>query len=711
MDADGPEDPLLGFSKIISCDPTFEEQLFSWSSSSAENISKTLQKLNIGCNANRAIFGFRQDQLVNLLPVTVKYGDGSYGPTFANMFCFYCNWRWNESLPQLSMWSAFLANKTDNYPTMLPSWIHAIDDDFDADWMDLYLEIVYLLPPAGFFPFPQNGPRSRMPCLFNPRIHAECEQRVPIGRDVVLCTGKKRSKLYQNPHYALCDADRDDYLNCSSEMYLDPIIMAVYTGLASFTSIIIDEETSSTSSANCSLLMHEACHKNTLAISSLYRPFTIDQGYWSDCSANDVIGLLEGADRCSAIRDASTAETKRSFHGAKRKRTPKYTLYTWLTVFGLSISVVSLVLTLLLVRYIRAANPTYRLTPQLHLVGALLGYNLTYLVRSHLKAFFCKAAAMALHFFLIATFFWSSCVALRVFWSLARLEGQLSPANGPVGYHRRWIMPVVTAFCWGTPLCFVLVCGVIDLAARPGSIGYGADGSCWIGVEASRLAVFAIPSFVAAFFNAILLTASLSIVAFLRRSVGNIRSNGLFKTRVEMAFVALRLLATVGTQWILGFVLFIDHDNAVVETLFTITTTLQGFFVFLAIITTGFMRQRLAIWARFVFRRLRGPARVAPNAAPMNGSSSPRVPAGDIPKPGVDDAANDVVDDAGETNADEASDASRSTDSTRLSMRDRAAAWRVLTRHAGGLGNGTSLVLQSIDEMDAEEGPQSTSQG
>ena len=174
---------------------------------------------------------------------------------------------------------------------------------------------------------------------------------------------------------------------------------------------------------------------------------------------------------------------------------------------------------------------------------------------------------------------------------------------GNLGSGPGQVAGLVVGICWFTPLIFTIICAFLD-NIYPGMIGYGSfnDSSCWIGEESSHMMFFAIPSFVSLFLNILLLSLSLWMMISLQMSLQNIKSDIRFSSHREMAFAALRLIASVGLQWIFGFVLYI-HRSVVTEILFVVTTSLQGFFVALSIITTRFMRALLKRWMAKVFLR------------------------------------------------------------------------------------------------------------
>ena len=248
-------------------------------------------------------------------------------------------------------------------------------------------------------------------------------------------------------------------------------------------------------------------------------------------------------------------------------------------------------------------------------------------------------------------------------------------------------MIVVVILCWGLPLVAVLACVIIDEVTSAGSIGYGAANAiCWIADESSRLFVFAIPSFVSAILNAVLLAISMTFMALLRRVNGNFRSNVQFTRLSEMAMVALRLFASVGGQWVLGFVLYLNR-NPVVETLFTISVSLQGVFVFLSFLSTRIARQRIAMWARIVLRR--GPARVAPSVACVD----PQAPHG-RGMPSSHESASGRRAGKSDDDADVGGTATQSTGSTSVPVLTGRAPWMVVGGHSAGFS------LQSVTEVE-----------
>ena len=66
----------------------------------------------------------------------------------------------------------------------------------------------------------------------------------------------------------------------------------------------------------------------------------------------------------------------------------------------------------------------------------------------------------------------------------------------------------------------------------------------------------------------------------------------------EMALVAVRIFVSVGSQWFFGFLFYIIKDNKIVEYLFVCTTSLQGTFCFLCVVTTRLVRKKVKVWAR-----------------------------------------------------------------------------------------------------------------
>ena len=203
---------------------------------------------------------------------------------------------------------------------------------------------------------------------------------------------------------------------------------------------------------------------------------------------------------------------------------------------------------------------------------------------------------MVLHFFLLASFFWMSAIAVNVFWGFYNLwrNGVPPPPTFPGGM--RPIHYRVIACCWGLPLAATSFCVLLDLVLKPDCIGYGIGESCWIGEEFSRLITFAIPAFVSLFFNLLSAVASLVIMYHLRQQAASLNFH--YPHHREMALVAVRLFVSIGSQWFFGFLLYIIEENMIIEYLFVCTTSLQGTFCFFCIVTRRLWRRKLTIWAR-----------------------------------------------------------------------------------------------------------------
>ena len=72
-----------------------------------------------------------------------------------------------------------------------------------------------------------------------------------------------------------------------------------------------------------------------------------------------------------------------------------------------------------------------------------------------------------------------------------------------------------------------------------------------------------------------------------------------------MALVAVRLFVSIGCQWFFGFLLYVLEDDVIVEYLFVCTTSLQGTFCFVGIVTTRLVRRRLKAWINQHIQRVR----------------------------------------------------------------------------------------------------------
>jgi len=176
--------------------------------------------------------------------------------------------------------------------------------------------------------------------------------------------------------------------------------------------------------------------------------------------------------------------------------------------------------------------------------------------------FFCLPAAMLIHYFFVANFFWSFCVAFNFYQMIVRRNREAETLEKY--YH---------IFCWGVPAVLVFGVGYTDTY---GDLG----GVCYI---TSQLAIFA------AFFlpGLIVVSANTVIFFFIAREIHDtlVQAPQADKREKKKELrVYTSIFISIGLSWIFGFLMTLFPPNnigrVIFLVLFSITTPLQGFLIF-----------------------------------------------------------------------------------------------------------------------------------
>jgi len=179
----------------------------------------------------------------------------------------------------------------------------------------------------------------------------------------------------------------------------------------------------------------------------------------------------------------------------------------------------------------------------------------------------CYTVAILVHFFFIANFCWTFCIAFNFYQMIVRRnrESQLLEK----WYH---------LFSWGLPAVLVICVGA--------SRNYGALGSapgarqCWITNDLARFLTFFIPGLLIISSNGILFF-------FIGREIhetlaGAPKSDQ--RDRKKEFRVYISIYVSIGLSWVFGYLMFLVPNDIVITIfliLFTIITPLQGAFIFI----------------------------------------------------------------------------------------------------------------------------------
>ncbi|KAM3585616.1 uncharacterized protein V6R79_022941 [Siganus canaliculatus] len=280
----------------------------------------------------------------------------------------------------------------------------------------------------------------------------------------------------------------------------------------------------------------------------------------------------------------------------------------WISIVGLVVSVVGLVVTIIhhvsenVYRGSRDNNKSMKLT-QLYIYISLLAFIITYLsgAENHSRMAdiptninssntipkseqyvmpdqgSCTAVAALLHFFLLATFMWTSIYGTELVLLLRPMHRTLPP-NWTTGS---------LAVGWGVPVVVM----VITLAATyrvEDPLRYRQEEFCWLaGVDQNKHFDFAKPMFwgfilplgLILLYNMALLI-QVSMITCRTDPNLNSTNNLSFKKKFLISF---SLCIILGLSWILGYLVLVMSGiaNLVFSIIFCLCTTTQGFLIFL----------------------------------------------------------------------------------------------------------------------------------
>jgi len=176
----------------------------------------------------------------------------------------------------------------------------------------------------------------------------------------------------------------------------------------------------------------------------------------------------------------------------------------------------------------------------------------------------CIPMAIMIHYFFLADFCWSFCVAFNFYQMIVR-------RNREAEAFEKWYHVV----CWVLPLCFCLGVG---FAQKYGDIG----GVCYMTTQLTIFITFFLPGLV-------MISANTVIFFFIAREIHDTLQTAPqthdSKPEKRKEFrVYISIFISIGLSWIFGFLMTLFPPNnigrLVFLVLFSITTPLQGFLIF-----------------------------------------------------------------------------------------------------------------------------------
>ncbi|XP_032783700.2 uncharacterized protein LOC116921485 isoform X4 [Daphnia magna] len=174
----------------------------------------------------------------------------------------------------------------------------------------------------------------------------------------------------------------------------------------------------------------------------------------------------------------------------------------------------------------------------------------------------CRVTAIFLHYFLLATFCWMTIEAYHQYQRFVKVFGTYMP---------RFLLKA-SVVAWTVPLVPVITVLIYDVDSYTGSEGY-----CWIRPTVFYFSVL-IPVIILFLINLILFAL---VVRSIAASGRGLRTNQSESKQAKEKFVAsLMNFILLGMSWIFGFFAIGPTNSVIFSYLFCVTTTFQGFFLF-----------------------------------------------------------------------------------------------------------------------------------
>ncbi|XP_006093308.2 adhesion G protein-coupled receptor F4 [Myotis lucifugus] len=286
----------------------------------------------------------------------------------------------------------------------------------------------------------------------------------------------------------------------------------------------------------------------------------------------------------------------------------------YITCIGLSVSILSLVLCLLIEATVWSRVVVTEISYMRHvcivnIAVSLLTANVWFIISSNFSKKaqdhnWCIAMTFFSHFFYLSLFFWMLFKALLIIYGIL------------VVFHRMMksrMMAIGFVIGYGFPL---IIAGTTVAITMPEK-GYMRHDACWLNWDNTKaLLAFAIPALVIVAVN--LLVVLVVAVNTQRPFIGSSKSQDVAIIRRISKNVAI-LTPLLGLTWGFGVATLIKGNSLIFHIIFALLNAFQGFFILLF---GTIMDHKIRDALRMKMSSLKGPTRVAENASlsPTNGS-------------------------------------------------------------------------------------------
>ncbi|XP_066108489.1 adhesion G protein-coupled receptor F4 [Saccopteryx bilineata] len=286
----------------------------------------------------------------------------------------------------------------------------------------------------------------------------------------------------------------------------------------------------------------------------------------------------------------------------------------YITCIGLSISILSLVLCLLIEAMVWSQVVVTEISYMRHvcivnIAVSLLAANVWFIISSNFSKKaqdhnWCVAMTFFSHFFYLSLFFWMLFKALLIIYGIL------------VVFHRMMkscMMAIGFAVGYGSPLIIAVITVAITLPKK----GYVRHDACWLNWDNTKaLLAFAIPALVIVAVN--LIVVFVVAISTQRPLIGSSKSQDVTIIRRISKNVAI-LTPLLGLTWGFGIATLIEGTSLIFHIIFALLNAFQGFFILLF---GTIMDHKIREALRMRMSPLKGRSRAAENASlsPTNGS-------------------------------------------------------------------------------------------
>ncbi|XP_038044794.1 latrophilin receptor-like protein A [Patiria miniata] len=199
----------------------------------------------------------------------------------------------------------------------------------------------------------------------------------------------------------------------------------------------------------------------------------------------------------------------------------------------------------------------------------------------------CTAVAITTHYAWLAMFAWMAVIS----WDFMRTFTTAKPAATKFSDRRKFLR--MCLFGWCSPMLIIVPNLVLYICECTGvDFTYGDEVACWM-LGSFKLAVLHAPILLCICFNILCFVLTVRGIRASKKASAMLNNN---MPRAQIVWRELVIYAKITSllsfAWILGFIAMVS-DLQVLWYLFTIFSSLQGFFVFLSFAFNGQVR---ALW-------------------------------------------------------------------------------------------------------------------